>query len=450
MRTVKTPYGKQIYKIPDEGGHRIQEAIRMANGSMRIYQYELPPRGGNNMVRISTRCLDEIAMEERVEELPERHIGDSLVAPAEQRLRQQEATSPWDPSEHMKKVLFNSVKSYTASLFTKKEQTMRFYTGQRVEFIDRGLDRVLHATVLDQVGGDAYALAVDEPQQGYDFLENILGPGRGVVVNRDRLEPVAPRSQWSSKLWYKNAPSGLAVHFPKELVVDSVLFSPHDVGRIVGQRSDSSNTLSVQWMNKECEHFSPHTAVLDKNEKVRNCYYVPLGMLRLCAVNPNTWQILHSFGQLGPEMHVFKPGDVVVYNSDKSFRAPGGEGKIINVGRGSIIRVEKDDGGGAFHGRLVGGCMSEALGNVVGVDRRLVIPFEHPWIEKGQVITVTAEITFRKRALQGNKGKVLLSTDAEGDVGVEFPEDIGAGSLDGEGKDGHCLYLPAGALKISG
>jgi hypothetical protein len=47
------------------------------------------------------------------------------------------------------------------------------------------------------------------------------------------------------------------------------------------------------------------------------------------------------------------------------------------------------------------------------------------------------------------KGKVILSTDTEGDVGIEFKEDIGAGSLDGIGKEGHCIYIEADLVKSS-
>jgi hypothetical protein len=47
------------------------------------------------------------------------------------------------------------------------------------------------------------------------------------------------------------------------------------------------------------------------------------------------------------------------------------------------------------------------------------------------------------------KGKVILSTDAEGDVGIEFPDDIGAGSLDGIGREGHCIYIEASLVKSS-
>lgn len=46
-------------------------------------------------------------------------------------------------------------------------------------------------------------------------------------------------------------------------------------------------------------------------------------------------------------------------------------------------------------------------------------------------------------------GKVILSTDAEGDVGIEFEEDLGAGSLDGIGKEGHCIYIEASLVKSS-
>jgi hypothetical protein len=58
---------------------------------------------------------------------------------------------------------------------------------------------------------------------------------------------------------------------------------------------------------------------------------------------------------------------------------------------------------------------------------------------------------FKKKNLQRSRGKVILATDFEGDVGIQFLEDIGAGSLDGIGKEGRCLYIPVESVeKVSG
>ena len=68
---------------------------------------------------------------------------------------------------------------------------------------------------------------------------------------------------------------------------------------------------------------------------------------------------------------------------------------------------------------------------------------------KKQEVEITAEINFKKRSLKGMVGEVILSTDRDGDVGIELKEDINAGSLDGVGKGGHCIYIEASLVKIS-
>lgn len=446
MRTIRTPYGRQTYQIPDDGGHLIQEAIHMADGKMRVFRYEFPPLGGNNRVRVESRYLDETTQEELVEQLPDRHIKDFLVGvPAPSAKKDMAGVEDF--------FTFNPIRDFFKvpeyKLFSEKikERPMSFFVGQRVEFADRNRNAVVKGTILDHVSAsDGYAICVDQLHGSYEFLENILGPGFGVIVDSGNIEPVHPKSQWSTSNWHKNAPTTLAVHFGKDTRFDGVVFSTRDVGRIMGP-GQHSGQVSVMWMNKRSEHFNTHQFA-GLAEKVPNCYYVPINQLRLCAVNPNTWEILHSFGPLGPPTQIFKAGDILVYNSDKGIRAPTKDSKIVNVGRGAIIQVSQDDGGSVM-GHLVGGCIPEMLGSAIGIDRRLLETFPHPWVPQGAEVSITAEIHFRKNPLLGKKGRVLLATDAEGDVGIEFPEDIGAGSLDGEGKDGHCLYLPASALKIS-
>jgi len=99
---------------------------------------------------------------------------------------------------------------------------------------------------------------------------------------------------------------------------------------------------------------------------------------------------------------------------------------------------------------LVDGGLGKREENKVVLSRLRLKPFEHAWFDKGDKISVSKEVNFRKRNLKGLQGKVLLPTDADGDVGVEFKVDLGAGTLDGIGADGRCLFIPAASLeKIS-
>ncbi len=78
-------------------------------------------------------------------------------------------------------------------------------------------------------------------------------------------------------------------------------------------------------------------------------------------------------------------------------------------------------------------------------------PLKHRLIQSGTEVEVIANIDFGGESLAGAKGVIVIPTDTDGDVGVEFNEPIrGAGSLDGRGETGRCLYIPASAVKAEG
>lgn len=325
---------------------------------------------------------------------------------------------------------------------------MGFFTGQRVQFSHIQLEQgVGSGVILQCVGKDAYGICVDQPLPGLNFLSNLVGEGFGTVIPSRDIAPFSPEIQWLTSYWYKAVAPTLGVHLPNGGKVNLVSFAPLDVGRIVGfvKESNGLPSVHVSWMNKRSQYFS-RQALAYHGELVENCYPVPISMLNLCAVEPETWTIRHSFGKLGPRIAGLKKGEILVYTGNRSLRR---NVERETLSSGTIVRVSMDDGQDYFSGTLLGGCIPEMVGSDVRVDRRLVAPFEHKWISQGETVTVTAEVNFRKKPLQGAQGYVLLATDIDGDVGVEFSEDIGAGSLDGEGKDGHCLYLPASVLKIS-
>jgi hypothetical protein len=76
---------------------------------------------------------------------------------------------------------------------------------------------------------------------------------------------------------------------------------------------------------------------------------------------------------------------------------------------------------------------------------------EEEFIDTGGEVEITAEISFRKRDLKGMQAVVVLPMDQDGEIGLQFKEDIAAGSLDGHGEDKKCLYIHHSALKrVSG
>lgn len=108
------------------------------------------------------------------------------------------------------------------------------------------------------------------------------------------------------------------------------------------------------------------------------------------------------------------------------------EGDIIQILRSGTFKV--------LQGHVVGG-----TADLCGCP---TVIFPHPYLGEGEKVQVeNKELQFRQRRLEGLRGTVLLSTDANGNVGVEFEQDLHAGSFDGLGAQGKCLFVPAECLK---
>lgn len=68
-------------------------------------------------------------------------------------------------------------------------------------------------------------------------------------------------------------------------------------------------------------------------------------------------------------------------------------------------------------------------------------------LRPGTKVKIKASLRFKRLDLQGRHGKILFAPDLYNDVGVEFEENLGAGSLDGAGRHGHCLFIPGNLLE---
>jgi len=115
--------------------------------------------------------------------------------------------------------------------------------------------------------------------------------------------------------------------------------------------------------------------------------------------------------------------------------------------KGTVLKVlagERD----SYTVQVLGGCIKEAWGLSTRIRGNAITRFDLPYVEKGTKVEISANISFKKNDLQGKRGVVILGTDVDGDVGIQFTEDLGAGSLDGQGKARHCLYVPASTVKV--
>ncbi|MBD3261297.1 MAG: hypothetical protein GF334_06365 [Candidatus Altiarchaeales archaeon] len=150
----------------------------------------------------------------------------------------------------------------------------------------------------------------------------------------------------------------------------------------------------------------------------------------------------------------YKQGDLVRLVA-KSNIVLSQDGKPRTVPPKTVVRVKEVSGNRPGRCRIateIVGCSDlDLLGSSCTLMSSQITALEKPelFFTRGEEVEITAEISFRKNPLKGKRAKVVIPTDPEGDVGLEFPEDIRAGSLDGLGKSGYCLYVRAEALKAS-
>jgi len=333
------------------------------------------------------------------------------------------------------------------------KQTSILGVGERVKISSSNGEGKVIGTVIVPDTATRYSrwsgccvVLMDEPESGLyrntagDFLKKI----HWHVSAKDQVRALGINDverlsdQTSAGMWWGRVPQILGVRVSNGITYDGVEFPSNGVGRIV--RRDTNRVL-VHWINFNNSRFRDRC---DEVKGATRCYWVPLQYLELCVFSTENYQIFESFGAFGGsrEMPVYKIRDLLVMKYDRPMLKRGNP----NVMDGSIMRVVEDLGGPAIKIQVVGNCSKDQEGMISLIDKRYVAPFPFPFLTHGTSVMVNKDVQFRKRNLRGMTGKVKLYTDLDGDVGVEFEEDIDAGSLDGEGRDGHCLYLSVSAL----
>lgn len=179
---------------------------------------------------------------------------------------------------------------------------------------------------------------------------------------------------------------------------------------------------------------------------------VELERLNLCELKPSEKPPGFAVGMSYSHMirttgtPCFRVGDILYYTAQSPYRF-NSYGSIV---RGTVLRTARD-----FYDKPEYNSIVAVVGSGSGmskevqftIQRKHLAPFPHTWIDRGKKVRVISPVNFRKVNLSGFRGKVVSGTDIDGDVGVEFEVDVpGAGSLDGAGKDGRCLFIPAASL----
>lgn len=325
-------------------------------------------------------------------------------------------------------------------------------SGARVSaFIPQSGERVI-GTICGpyrnpKVGGRQWLLVTDQKSSEYQDLPDIGIPYSTVFidVNNGSRNEVELLDSRDSDIWLTVQPQ-VGVYTVEDFEFDEVHFPAGTVGRVV--RFAEASRIEVMW-NLPTIPSTPR----DKKYSYLRPWEIPVKYIAFGTVDLGEGRLLTSWAGGAPpavdSKPKFKVGDTVAYMSSRALRVAGKDDRTYAVVKGTILTVTGTDRG-LVTATVIGNCQDKVLGAHLRTDTASVMPFSFVWIPEGKKVRVTKEIMFRKKSLQDKVGVVLSSTDQDGDVGVQFSEDIGAGSLDGLGHDGRCLFIPAQALEVSG
>lgn len=245
--------------------------------------------------------------------------------------------------------------------------------------------------------------------------------------------------------WAKTCKS-VGVYAVHDFEFDQVFFPMGTVGRV--SHFVGNSRISVLWNNA---NLSEGGGGGSREFPFLRCWEVPSEHLAFGLVDLSNGYIINPWGPAVnvPAKPKFQKEDVVSYISPRAARVAGEDGRSYSIVRGTVLTVLGVNRNSVTLA-VAGNCQEKMVGTTLMADASSLALLPFPWIPKGATVRIKEEVVFRKKSLQHQTGVVLSPTDPDGDVGVQFPDDIGAGSLDGLGKDGRCLFVPARALEISG
>lgn len=460
MPVVKLPSGS-VHEVPSHGQHRLIEQHMRNDGTRRFSEFTFNMDTG--IVRSDT-FEDKLGWMAGPNEPPARprHIGGgerpiedylhgpqnmynepkmahwTARTPEEEEYRQKEKKRRFEelynspipsrrPVQKVPKMVWPMYGTMDGR-HEKGDNMPQLTTGTRVQIPDpTGQDKYAYGTVVELKEGvpkGCELLCMDKPHPDYQDASTVVGPDHGLVTSHSNMRMMQVRSRTGM---YEGVPPHIGMFNPEPFTYQSVEFPRNSLGRVIKVEKE---TATLTWLNvKQLRH--------DK-------FHVPLDYLRWCRYDPETNKIKNMWYSTHSPL---KEGEVLVYWSDKPCQI-GGRNDMHAVTRGVLLRHRGlDPDRCCINAEVVAGMDTDAIGQIARVRKQDVRKFEEPFIPRGQEVEVVAEILFRKKSLQGRKGRVILATDFEGDVGIEFPEDIGAGSLDGAGTEGRCLYVPADSVR---
>ncbi len=338
----------------------------------------------------------------------------------------------------------------------KPEETSKvnpFRTGTRV-FVRgaSGKGDTLAGTVIDassemKLASSCVVVCTDTPGhqdwiESKGDLELWTGRGHALVATKQDLDPFYDQTRTAA---FEAIPHHIGIVVAKAFIYDDVNFPSKCTGRIL-QQEEGGRCARVEWLTgiKNTRFYPTET---ESGKKYKRTYNVGIKYLKWCLLN-NANKFLRVWpGQGKTTQPLFETGTIVVYTGNGPMSVCDNR-RNYSLVRGVILKITGlDDQRCCYAVQVLGGCIKDAWGLPGRIKKNAAVKFESLYIEQGTKVEISANLSFKRNDLQGHQGVVILGTDTDGDIGVQFTEDLGAGSLDGQGKARHCLYVPASAVK---
>ena len=299
-------------------------------------------------------------------------------------------------------------------------------------------------------------IIMDTPRSHLGERRRENGCRRIAWVKAKYVVPLAHTVSLEDKDHYDGIPPDIGVIVRERTKVNGFIVGAGLVGRIIKSHlGEDGRSILAYFPQADEQGFTGGTQEERVGTKIyRWCMWINNDKVDIGCWNPDTYKVLDIFPD-GSGRTLLKKGSFVQYCSERTHKfageSPDGH-TLINwaLREGSLLEVVTDEGRDSkVQCRVVAGPSPDALGALMVLSRKSLLPLEGKLMLSGITVEIIAEISFKSHPLRGRKAKVILTQDAESEVGIEFEEDIGAGSLDGAGQEGRCLYVSVGALKES-
>jgi hypothetical protein len=304
-----------------------------------------------------------------------------------------------------------------------------------INFTGKGLPKGHVAICLDVAG------KIDEVNP---FLDELTGIGYGRFVPWERIRI---RDDQSSYRALNGIPAHIGVTVIEDARVDEVKFKAGQTGRIVTNTEGSDGRTLINWNFTNKNFYDPARGESIPSGKFTRCYSVPQSILAYCRMDfkQRPTAIWPHTGTEDDTIN-FQAGDYVRAVIVEPQRISNGI-RHFRISPGTIMRYQGPLDRHKSQVILAGGCDPAIIGLATTVGTKGLEKLEGEFLEAGTEVEIVASLDFRKRDLKGLRAVIVLPMDQDGEIGLQFREDIGAGSLDGHGQDKRCLYIHHSTMK---